>query len=139
VILSIFEQKWVFHFIIVIFVDFIQHVWIFWPILGGDWALFEAISWGEVRRWLPTSDLYKPSLLEAMGGDSEQVYAEDLPSQSHFYAGKLLRSAPLRAISGSSGHPISVSFLLLGSIDLFEQDQISLLPFWHCYDVILKL
>jgi hypothetical protein len=41
-----------------------------------------------------------------MRGDSEQVYAEDLPSQSHFYAGKLLRSTPLGAIFGSSGHPI---------------------------------
>jgi hypothetical protein len=108
-------------------------------IFGGYWALFEARSWGEVGRWLPTSDLYKPGLLEAMGGHSEQVYAEYFPSQSHFYAGKLLRSAPLRAISGSSGHPISVSFLLLGSRDLVEQDQISFVTFWHCCDVLLKL
>jgi hypothetical protein len=35
-------------------------------IFGGYWALFEARSWGEVGRWLPTSDLYKPGLLEAM-------------------------------------------------------------------------
>jgi hypothetical protein len=40
-------------------------------IIGGYWALFEARSWGEVGRWLPTSDLYKPGLLEAMGGGSE--------------------------------------------------------------------
>jgi hypothetical protein len=95
-------------------------------IFGGYWALFEARSWGEVGRWLPTSDLYKPEVLEAMGGGSEQVYAEDFPSQSHFYAGKPLRRAPLRAISGSSVHPISVSSVLLGSRDLVEQDQISL-------------
>jgi hypothetical protein len=74
--------------------------------IGGYWALFEARSRGKVGRWLPTPDLYKTCLLEAMEGDSQQVYAEYLPSQSHFYAGKLLRSAPLRAISGSSGHPI---------------------------------
>jgi hypothetical protein len=56
------------------------------------------------------------------GGHSDQVYAEDFPSQSHFYAGKLLRSAPLWAISGSSSHLISMLFLFLGSRDLIEQD-----------------
>jgi hypothetical protein len=74
--------------------------------IGGYWALFEARSWEEVGRWLPTSDLYKPGLLEAMGGDSEKSYVEGKPSQSHFYVGKLMRSAPLWAISGSFGHPI---------------------------------
>jgi hypothetical protein len=39
----------------------------FWGKLG----LFEARSWEEVGRWLPTSDIYKPGLLEAMRGDSE--------------------------------------------------------------------
>jgi hypothetical protein len=73
---------------------------------GGILGLFEAISLEEVGGWLPTLDLYKPGLLEACRGDSEKVYAGDFPSQNHFYAGKLLRSAPLRAISGSSGHPI---------------------------------
>jgi hypothetical protein len=62
-----------------------------------------------------------------MGGKSEQSYAEGKPSQIHFYAGKLLRSRRLRAISGSSGHPLCVLFLLLGSRDLEEHDQISLL------------
>jgi hypothetical protein len=75
-------------------------------IIGGYWALFEAISWGEVGRWLPISDLYKLCLLEAMKRDSKQVYAEYFPIQSHFYVGKLLRSTPLWAISGSSGHLI---------------------------------
>jgi hypothetical protein len=93
------------HYRIVIFMILGLLLEIF-ALFGGYWALFEARSWEEVGRWLPTSDLYKPGLLEAMGGDSEQVYAEYFPSQSHFYAGKLLRSAPLRAISGSSGHPI---------------------------------
>jgi hypothetical protein len=64
--------------------------------------------------------------LKPWRGHSEQVYAEYFPSQSHFYAGKLLRRAPLWAISGSFGHPISVSSVLLGSRDLVEQDQISL-------------
>jgi hypothetical protein len=95
-----------FNFIIVILLMIFQQIWRFLALFGGYWALFEARSWGEVGRWLPTSDLYKPGLLEAMRGDSEQVYAEYFPSQSHFYAGKLLRSTPLRAISGSSGHPI---------------------------------
>jgi hypothetical protein len=36
----------------------------YWEILG----LFVARYWGEVERWLPTSDLYKPDLLEAMEG-----------------------------------------------------------------------
>ena len=94
--------------------------------IGGYWALFEARSWGEVGRWLPTSDLYKLGLLESMEGDSEQVYDEYFPSQSHFYAGKLLRSAPLWAISGSSGHLISMASILLGSRDLVEKGQISL-------------
>jgi hypothetical protein len=107
----------------------------YWGILG----LFEARSWGEVGRWLPTSDIYKQGVLEAMGGHSEQVYAEDFPSQSQFYAGKLLRSAPLQAIYGSSDHPISVSFLFLGSRDLVEKDQIIFVTFWHYYDVLLNL
>ena len=36
----------------------------------------------------------------------EQSYAEEKPSQSHFYARKLLRRAPLWTIFGSSGHLI---------------------------------
>jgi hypothetical protein len=43
-------------------------------LLGGYWALFEARSWGEVGRWLPTSDLYKPGLLEAMEGGSRTEF-----------------------------------------------------------------
>jgi hypothetical protein len=74
-----------------------------------------------------------------MGGHSEQVYVEYLSSQSHFYAGKLLRSAPLRAIYGSSDHPISRLFLLLGSGDLVEQDQISFVTFWYYCDVLIEL
>jgi hypothetical protein len=52
----------------------------YWEILG----LFEARSWEEVRRWLPTSGLYKPCIFEAMGeisGGSEQVYDARLLSQ----------------------------------------------------------
>jgi hypothetical protein len=84
-------------------------------IFGGSWALFEARSWGEVGRLLPTSSLYKPEVLGAMKGGSEHENVEGLLSQSHFYAGKPLRRTPLRAISGSSGHPFSVPSVLLGS------------------------
>jgi hypothetical protein len=34
--------------------------------LRGYWALFEARSWGEVGRLLPTSYIYKPWVLEAI-------------------------------------------------------------------------
>jgi hypothetical protein len=43
----------------------------------------------------------------------------------------------LQAISGSSGHPFCMSFLLLGCRDLEENDQISLVAYWHCGDVFL--
>jgi hypothetical protein len=108
-------------------------------LFGGYWALFEARYWGEVGIWLPTSDLYKLGLLESMEDISEQVYAEYFPSQIHFYAGKLLRSAPLRAISGSFGHPISVSFLLLGSRDLVEKYQINFVTFWYYFYLLINL
>jgi hypothetical protein len=74
-----------------------------------------------------------------MGGQSEQSYAEVKPSQSHFYAGKLLRSRRSRAISGNFGHSFCVPFLLLGSRDLEEHDQISLVALWHYCDVLIKL
>ena len=45
----------------------------------------------------------------------------------------------MQAISGSSSHPILVSFLLLGSRDLVEQDQISFVTFWHYCDILLKI
>jgi hypothetical protein len=83
-----------------------MQIWRFLALFGGYWALFEARSWGEVGIWLPTLDLYKIGLIEARRGHSIVGYAEDFPSQSHFYAGKLLRSTPLRAIYGSSDHPI---------------------------------
>jgi hypothetical protein len=69
----------------------------------------------EVGDEQPTSKLYKLSLLEAMGEQSEQSYAEEKPSQSHFDAEKLLRSICSRAISGSSGCPFCVPFSLQGS------------------------
>jgi hypothetical protein len=34
--------------------------------IGGYWALFEARSWGDVGRLLPTSSLYKPEVFESM-------------------------------------------------------------------------
>jgi hypothetical protein len=73
-----------------------------------------------------------------MEGQSEHSYDEGKPIQSHFYAGKLLRSRCLRAIYGSSGHPFCMLFILLGSRDLEEHDQISLVANWHCCDVLLS-
>jgi hypothetical protein len=52
-------------------------LWIFLAVLGdlahfwGILALFEARSWGEVGRLLPTSSLYKLEVLEAMEGGLE--------------------------------------------------------------------
>jgi hypothetical protein len=45
----------------------------------------------------------------------------------------------LQAISGSSGHPFCMPFILLGSRDLEEHDQISLVANWHCCDVFFEL
>jgi hypothetical protein len=70
---------------------------------------------GEVGNLLPTSGLYKPEVFEARKGDSDQENAEELLRQSHSYTGKLLRSAPLRAISRSFVHPFLVSSVLMGS------------------------
>jgi hypothetical protein len=86
-------------------------------IFGRYWAFLEPKFWEEVGDEQPTSNLYKPGLFEAMRsqGQSEQSYAEEKPSQSHFYAGKLLRSRRCRAISGSSGRPFCVPFSLQGS------------------------
>jgi hypothetical protein len=84
-------------------------------IVGGSWALFEAISWGDVGIWLPTSGLYKLGAFESIGIGSDKVYAENFPRQSHFDVGKFLRREPLWAISRSSIHLISVTSVLLGS------------------------
>jgi hypothetical protein len=108
-------SKVVFKTILYDFYGLLANFWRFLVIFGGSWALFEARSWGEVGRWLPTSGLYKPEALESMGGISGKRNAVEILRQSHFYAGKLLRSAPLRAISGSFIHPFSVSSILMGS------------------------
>jgi hypothetical protein len=84
-------------------------------IIGGSGALFEARSWGEVGRLLPTSSLYKPEVLGSLREVQRRRNVEEFDSQSHFYAGKLLRRATLRAISGSFVHPFSVSSVVLGS------------------------
>jgi hypothetical protein len=56
---------------IVILNDFFRCYWRILALFGVYWGLFEARSWGEVGRWLPTLDLYKIGLLEAMRGDSK--------------------------------------------------------------------
>jgi hypothetical protein len=107
-------------------------------IFGGYWAFLEPKFLEEVGDEQPTSRLYKPGLFEAMGEQSEQSYAEEKPSQSHFDAEKLLRRRRCRIISGSSGRPFCVPFSLQGSRDLEEHDQISLVAIWHCSDVLLS-
>jgi hypothetical protein len=83
--------------------------------LGGYWAFLEAKLLEEVGDEKPTSRLYKPGLFEAMGEQSEQSYAGEKPSQSHFDAENLLRRRHYRIISGSSGCPFCMPFSLQGS------------------------
>jgi hypothetical protein len=59
-------QKWFFNYSIVILYGFLACYWRFLANIGGYWALFEARYWGEVGIWLPTSNIYKPSLIESM-------------------------------------------------------------------------
>jgi hypothetical protein len=107
-------------------------------IFGRYWAFLEPKFWEEVGDEQPTSNLYKPGLFEAMRRHLEQSYAEEKPSQSHFYAGKILRSRCCRAISGSSGRPFCVLFSLQGSRDPGEHGKISLVVVWNCSDVFLR-
>jgi hypothetical protein len=109
-------------------------------VFGSYWVVLEPKFWEEVGDEQPTSQLYNQGLFEAIGteGHSEQNYAEEKPSQSHFEAEKLLRRRRCRTISGSSGRPFCVSFSLHGSRDLEEHDQISLVAIWHCSDVLLS-
>jgi hypothetical protein len=84
-------------------------------IFGGFGALFEARSWGEVGSLLPTSSLYKLEVLGSLRQVQKRGNAEELKSQSHFYAGKPLRRATLQAISGSFVHPFLMPLVVLGS------------------------
>jgi hypothetical protein len=93
----------------------------------------------EVGDEQPTSKIYNPGLFEGIGRNSEQNYAEEKPSLSHFEAKNLLRRRRCRTISGSSGRPFCVLFSLHGSRDLEEHGQISLVAIWHCSDVLLRI
>jgi hypothetical protein len=84
------------------------------------------------------SQLYNQGMFEAIKGHSEQNYAEEKPSQSHFEAEKLLRRRHRQTIFGSSRRPFCVSFSFHGSRDLEEHDQINLVDIWHCSDVLLS-
>jgi hypothetical protein len=109
-------------------------------VFGSYWVVLEPKFWEEVGDEKPNSKLYNQGLFEAMEGirgHSEQRYAEEKPSQSHFEAEKLLRRRHCRIISGSSGRPFCMSFSLHGSRDLEEHDQISLVAIFHCSDVLL--
>jgi hypothetical protein len=77
-------------------------------IFGGYWAFLEPKFWEEVGDEQPISNLYKPGLFEAMGEQSEQIYAEGKPSQSHFDAEKLLRS---RSVVGPFLGALDVRFV----------------------------
>jgi hypothetical protein len=107
-------------------------------VFGSYWVVLEPKFWEEVGDEKLTSQLYNQGMFEAIEGHSEQNYAEEKPSQSHFEAKKLLRRRRCRTISGSSRHPFCVPFSLHGSRDLEEHDQISLVSIWHCSDVILN-
>ena len=86
----------------------------------------------EVGDLKPTPFLYKPGLFEAKGQSFLQSYAVGKPSQSQFVAGKPLRWKRCRIVSGSLEHQFCMPFLALGSRDLGQQDQISLVAFGHC-------
>jgi hypothetical protein len=47
-------------------------------IIGGSGALFEARSWGEVGRLLPTSSLYKLEVLGSLGEVQKRRNVEEL-------------------------------------------------------------
>jgi hypothetical protein len=86
----LYDFNWIFSAILEILVIF-----------GGYWALFEARSWGEVGRLLPTSIIYKPEVLEAMEEVQNRFMLKNFPSQSHFYAGKPLREHLCRPFLGA--------------------------------------
>jgi hypothetical protein len=54
------------------------------PYLGGSWEFVAKFK------------LYKPEVIEAKVGGSDQENVDELLRQNHFYAGKLLRSVPLK-------------------------------------------
>jgi hypothetical protein len=132
-------QKWVFHYIIVILLFLFSRIREFWPILGDIGPFLRPDLRGKLGDGFQLQIYINQGFLYPWRGHSEKDYDEYFPSQSHFYAGKLLRSTPLWAISGRSGHRISMSFILLGSRDLVEQDQISFITFWHYCDVFLNI
>jgi hypothetical protein len=85
------------------------------PIIGGSVARFEARSWEEVGRRIPTQNLYKPGVLSSIGEVHNRINVEYFESQSRFYAGKPLRRGTLRANSGSYAQPCSVLLVVLDS------------------------
>jgi hypothetical protein len=95
-------------------------------VFGSYWVVLEPKFWEEVGDEKLTSQLYNQGMFEAMKGNSKQNDAEEKPSQSHIEVEKLLRRRCCRIISGSSRRPFCVLFSLLGSRDLDEHDQISL-------------
>jgi hypothetical protein len=108
-------------------------------VFGSYWVVLEPKFWEEVGDEQLTSKLYNQGMFEAIRGHSEQNYAEEKPSQSHFEAEKLLRRRHCQIIYGSSGRPFCVPFSLHGSIYLEQHDKISLVSIWHCSNVILSI
>jgi hypothetical protein len=99
----------------VIFIDLFNNFERFWPILGDIGPFLRPDLGEKLGGCYPLLVYINQRFLKPWRGGSKQVYAEELLSQIHFYAGKPLRRAPLWAISGSSVHLISVSSVLLGS------------------------
>jgi hypothetical protein len=95
------------HYRIVIVSDFWPVIEDFWPILGDIGSFLRPNLRGKLGDGYQLHIyIYKPCLLEARRGYLDKVYAEHFPSQSHFYVGKLLRTAPLQAISRRFVHLI---------------------------------
>jgi hypothetical protein len=107
-------------------------------VFGSYWVVLEPKFWEEVGDEKLTSQLYNQGMFEAIEGHSEQNYAEEKPSQSHFEAEKLLRRRRCWTISGSFGRPFCMSFSLHGSRDLEEHDQINIVAIWHFRNVIFS-
>ena len=86
--------------------DFQRDFGIYYPFLR-DLGPFLRPDLGEKLGGCYQIQIYiNQGFLNPKGASLEHIYAEYFPSQSHFYAGKPLRRAPLRAIYGSFVHPI---------------------------------
>ena len=110
----------------------------FTPFLGDIGHFWRPDSWRKLGMWNQLLRYINQTCLRPRDSHSEQSYAGGKPSQSQFDAGKPLRWRRCRIVSRSLEHQFCVSFLLLGSWDLGQQDRISLVANRNCWDVILS-